>query len=86
MNLYDVRKTCDRDPSKDGPLCYPKMQAIEAFMNKPEIKKELGVPAKVDFQSCNMQVNQLFEGDWYHFLLNLVSLFKQALSLPRNCS
>jgi len=68
LNLYDVRKTCDRDPSKDGPLCYPKMQAIEAFMNKPEIKKELGVPAKVDFQSCNMQVNQAFllHGDSMH--------------------
>lgn len=76
LNLYDVRKTCDRE--KDGPLCYPQMEAIEKYLNQPDIKKQLGVPSKVDFTSCNMQVNQAFllHGDSMHdsskFLVPLV--------------
>jgi cathepsin A (carboxypeptidase C) len=30
-------------------------------MNKEEIKKELGVPSKLNFESCNMKVNQDFQ-------------------------
>ena len=41
------------------------MEHIETLLNKPRIKKMLGVPATVDFQSCNMQVNARFmmQGD-----------------------
>ncbi|WFC97655.1 carboxypeptidase C [Malassezia yamatoensis] len=62
-NLYDVRRDCDRE--KDGSLCYPEMNWIETLMNKPSIKKQLGVPKSVEFQSCNMQLNQQFmmQGD-----------------------
>jgi len=64
LNPYDVRRKCDRN-GKDGPLCYQQMQWIEAFMNRPEVKKELGAPDKLKFESCNMQVNQAFsfQGD-----------------------
>ncbi|KDN47962.1 hypothetical protein K437DRAFT_255694 [Tilletiaria anomala UBC 951] len=74
LNLYDVRRSCDRDPSKDGPLCYKQMEYIQTLMNKPEIKKQLGVPSKVDFQSCNMQVNQAFllHGDSMHDAASLL--------------
>ena len=63
VNLYDVRRKCDHE--KDGDLCYPEMEHIETLLNKPRIKKMLGVPATVDFQSCNMQVNARFmmQGD-----------------------
>lgn len=63
VNLYDVRRRCDRE--RDGDLCYPEMDWIETLMNKPEIKKQLGVPASIDFQSCNMELNQQFmmQGD-----------------------
>ncbi|KAI5475030.1 threonyl-trna synthetase [Pseudohyphozyma bogoriensis] len=66
-NPYDVRKTCDRE-GEDGPLCYKEMQWIETYLNKPEIKAELGAPKERTFESCNMQINQafMFNGDVAH--------------------
>lgn len=63
VNLYDVRRKCDR--AKDGELCYPEMGYIETLMNKPSVKRALGVPESIAFQSCNMQVNGQFmmQGD-----------------------
>lgn len=58
LNLYDVRKTCDRQ--KDGPLCYKGLQWVEAWMNDAAVKKELGANPSLTFQSCNTQVNQEF--------------------------
>ncbi|KAI0347644.1 serine carboxypeptidase [Trametopsis cervina] len=66
LNLYDVRKPCDR--SKDGDLCYKQMTWIDTWMNNPANKKALGVPLSLDFASCNMDVNQQFflQGDGTH--------------------
>lgn len=58
LNVYDVRKTCDRQ--KDGPLCYKGLEWVEGWMNDPAVKKELGVDPSLSFESCNMQVNQAF--------------------------
>lgn len=68
LNLYDTRKTCDRAEDKDGPLCYKEMGWIETYLNRPEIKKELGAPADIEFKSCNMDINKnfLFQGDAMH--------------------
>ncbi|CDS00665.1 related to carboxypeptidase [Sporisorium scitamineum] len=65
-NLYDVRKDCDRE--RDGPLCYKDMEYIETLLNTPSIKKNLGVPESVTFQSCNMNINRAFllQGDSMH--------------------
>lgn len=57
-NLYDLRKTCDRDPDADGPLCYREETWVEEWLNLPEIKKMFGVPDKVTFEACNMRINQ----------------------------
>ncbi|KIR28366.1 cathepsin A (carboxypeptidase C) [Cryptococcus deuterogattii 99/473] len=69
LNMYDVRKTCDKSPEKDGPLCYREMGWMETYLNKPDVKKELGAPESVTFQSCNMQINQnfLLHGDGMHY-------------------
>ncbi|KAJ3554633.1 hypothetical protein NM688_g3005 [Phlebia brevispora] len=66
LNLYDVRKKCDR--SKDGDLCYKQMTWIDTWMNTPSVKRALGVNAQLEFQSCNMDVNQAFfgQGDGMH--------------------
>ncbi|KXN91965.1 hypothetical protein AN958_11025 [Leucoagaricus sp. SymC.cos] len=66
LNPYDVRKQCDR--RKDGNLCYRQMQWIETWMNDPKNKATLGVNPEKTFQSCNMEVNQLFtmNGDGMH--------------------
>lgn len=76
VNLYDVRQTCDHE--KDGELCYPQMDWIETLMNKPETKKQLGVPSHIKFQSCNMQLNQHFmmQGD---SLVNSAELLRPLL-------
>jgi len=58
LNVYDVRKTCDRE--KDGPLCYKGLEWVEEWMNDPAVKKELGVDPSLSFESCNMEVNRAF--------------------------
>ena len=67
LNPYDVRLSCDRDESADGPLCYKQMGWIETYLNKPEIRAELGV-GEGTFASCNMEVNKAFsmQGDAMH--------------------
>ncbi|KAI0094232.1 Alpha/Beta hydrolase protein [Irpex rosettiformis] len=66
LNVYDVRKKCDR--SKDGDLCYKQMTWIDVWMNQASNKKALGVPSDLKFTSCNMDVNQAFflQGDSMH--------------------
>ncbi|CCA72778.1 related to carboxypeptidase [Serendipita indica DSM 11827] len=66
LNPYDLRQKCDRQ--KDGDLCYKQMNWIDEWLNKEEVKKELGVPDDREFESCNMQVNQafFFQGDGMH--------------------
>ncbi|WWC91365.1 uncharacterized protein L201_006308 [Kwoniella dendrophila CBS 6074] len=68
LNMYDVRRTCDKSKDKDGPLCYKEMGWMETYLNKPEVKAQLGAPDSVTFQSCNMQINQnfLLQGDAMH--------------------
>jgi cathepsin A (carboxypeptidase C) len=56
------------DRAKDGDLCYRQMNWIATWMNNAANKKELGVPANLRFDSCNMEVNQAFfkQGDGMH--------------------
>ena len=58
MNPYDVRKTCN--PETDTSLCYKQMGWIDTWMNTAAKKKAVGANPSVEFQSCNMQVNQAF--------------------------
>lgn len=41
---------------------------IETYLNNPEVKRELGVPKFVEFESCNFDVNRSFmgQGDSMH--------------------
>lgn len=55
LNPYDVRKKCE--PEKNGDLCYAEITWIDIWMNKPDIKRALGVPPRLQFESCNMLVN-----------------------------
>jgi cathepsin A (carboxypeptidase C) len=73
LNLYDVRKSCDR--SKDGDLCYKQMTWIDTWMNLPVNKAALGVNPDIKFQSCNMQVSFVtcdvqFQGRHLTFVLS----------------
>ena len=63
-----MRRPCDRSKDKDGDLCYKELMWIDTWMNLPSTKKALGVNPAIDFESCNMQVNQAFalQGDEMH--------------------
>lgn len=68
-NPYDVRLKCDPGNS----LCYPILSSIETFLNREEVKKELGVKVS-EYKSCNMDINRDFflAGDWmrpYHRII-----------------
>jgi cathepsin A (carboxypeptidase C) len=78
-NLYDLRKKCDRDPDADGPLCYRDETYVESYLNRPEIKEMFGVPDKVKFQACNMNVNQV--SDSFSLSLSLSSLSQVTFAL-----
>ena len=55
LNPYDVRRTCDRQ--KDGQLCYKQMKWIDTYLNKPEVKKELGAVSTKTFESPECLLN-----------------------------
>ncbi|KAG0270106.1 hypothetical protein DFQ27_000407 [Actinomortierella ambigua] len=61
QNPYDVREKCQGG----GGLCYPILDVIQEYLNKEEVKSELGVQVQ-EYKSCNMQVNMRFmlNGDW----------------------
>jgi len=64
-NPYDVRQPCDRQVN---PLCYDEMNWIENYLNRDDIRSELGVPSDMKFESCNNDVNRAFQmsGDNMH--------------------
>lgn len=43
-----------------GAFCYEQMLWIDTWMNKPEIKRALGVPSQLHFESCSDQVGSDF--------------------------
>ncbi|KAJ1962780.1 hypothetical protein GGI12_002445 [Dipsacomyces acuminosporus] len=59
-NPYDVRIPCE-----GGNLCYPIMQDIDAYLNRPDVQKELGSDV-AKFESCSQKVYSGFilNGDW----------------------
>merc|ERR1711990_905269 len=64
LNPYDVRIKCDKPP-----LCYDMSNDV-AYLNDPEVQKQLGVNMK--FSSCNLVVNKAFTLDFmknYHMLI-----------------
>jgi len=68
LNLYDVRRKCDRSKDADGPLCYKQLGWIETWMNDAKNKAALGANPSRTFESCNMETNQafMFQGDGMH--------------------
>ena len=59
LNVYDIRIPC-----KVPGLCYDFSKAT-AFLNRADVQQSLGVASQgITWQSCNMQVNQMFGNDW----------------------
>jgi len=73
--MYDVRKSCDRSPDKDGPLCYKEAEWIPVWLNDKDIKKELGANPAINFTSTSQQVLEDFlaSGDLMHYSAGLLT-------------
>ena len=54
---------------------------IETYLNKPEIKKQLGAPSDRTFESCNMQINQAFMCVWVPS--PIICFLNESLELSR---
>lgn len=69
LNPYDVREKCGNND-----LCYDILTDIEAYLNRPEIQKKIGVSPERPYKGCNMNVNQKFllSGDWMRPYVNLL--------------
>ena len=73
--MYDVRRTCDRSPDKDGPLCYKEMEWISVWLNNEDIKMELGVDPAITFNVSSQDVYRDFlsSGDLMHYSAGLLT-------------
>ncbi|KAH7339045.1 peptidase S10 serine carboxypeptidase [Rhizoctonia solani] len=58
LNPLDGRSYCD---ARNGSVsCYPESGWISDYLNRPDIKRELGVDPNVDFRVCDNNTNQAF--------------------------
>ncbi|KAI0779113.1 serine carboxypeptidase [Irpex lacteus] len=65
MNPYDISKPCDGPISET--LCYPVTKKIAAFLDKPHVRKTLGVDADYfsgrNFSGCSNEVGARFNAN-----------------------
>lgn len=73
--MYDVRKSCDRSPEKDGPLCYKEAEWMPIWLNHVDVKKELGANPAINFTSSSQKVNKDFlsSGDLMYYSAGLLT-------------
>lgn len=75
INMYDLRKACDRSPDKDGPLCYKEAEWMPLWLNRADVKKEVGANPAINFTSMSQKVNKDFlaSGDLMHYSAGLLT-------------
>ncbi|KAI8867141.1 alpha/beta-hydrolase, partial [Ramicandelaber brevisporus] len=61
-NIYDVRKPCE---GGGDDLCYPINGQIKAYLDRPEVREELGVEAE-SYVGCSEQVGLKFAASGDH--------------------
>jgi cathepsin A (carboxypeptidase C) len=73
--MYDVRRSCDRSPDKDGPLCYKQMEWLPIWLNDKNVKEELGANPAVNFTTMSEKVYKGFldSGDLMHYSAGLLT-------------
>ena len=73
--MYDLRKSCDRSPDKDGPLCYKEAEWIPVWLNDKSVKKELGAHPGITFTAISPKVSKDFlaSGDLMHYSAGLLT-------------
>ena len=75
INMYDVRRPCDRSPDKDGPLCYKQLEWIPVWLNEENIKNALGANPAITYNGSSPEVFQDFftSGDLMHYSAGLLT-------------
>ncbi|KAG2235448.1 hypothetical protein INT48_007846 [Thamnidium elegans] len=76
-NIYDIRKKCE-----DGPMCYDYFTAIKKYLDRSDVKHELGVSPSIQFELCSDTVNGHFQntGDWMRpYVHQLTQLLDQGI-------
>ncbi|KAF8602092.1 peptidase S10 serine carboxypeptidase [Ceratobasidium sp. AG-I] len=58
LNPYDARMKCD-STNEESP-CYVAETWITTFLNRPDVKREVGVPNNLTFATCNSDVQAGF--------------------------
>ncbi|KAG8700409.1 hypothetical protein FRC09_005970 [Ceratobasidium sp. 395] len=58
LNPFDVRLKCNLEREDDD--CYPEMSWISTYLNKPQVKAQLGIPPENNFTSCNFDIHEKF--------------------------
>lgn len=73
--MYDLRKSCDRSPDKDGPLCYKEAEWIPVWLNDKGVKKELGAHPGITFVAISPEVSKDFlaSGDLMYYSAGLLT-------------
>ncbi|KAJ7622422.1 alpha/beta-hydrolase [Roridomyces roridus] len=64
--IEDIRRTCIPKPGSDPVIqCHPQFKWFQEIFSDTHVRRELGVPAGLNFTSSNRQVNEEFhaEGD-----------------------
>ncbi|CAG8799748.1 20242_t:CDS:2, partial [Gigaspora rosea] len=70
-NPYDVRKQCE---GSIGGMCYSGIDVIERYLNRDDVREELGVDPWIKYETCSSSVHFRFQmtGDFmkpFHILL-----------------
>jgi len=75
INMYDVRRPCDRSPDKDGPLCYKELEWIPVWLNDQNVKNALGANPAITYNGSSEGVFQDFftSGDLMHYSAGLLT-------------
>ncbi|KAI9207797.1 Alpha/Beta hydrolase protein [Polychytrium aggregatum] len=57
LNVYDIRRKCE----SGSDLCYPIINDVQAYLNTPEVRAQLGVSDQAGkFQTCSNNVGRQF--------------------------
>ncbi|RXW15110.1 hypothetical protein EST38_g10743 [Candolleomyces aberdarensis] len=61
MNPYDISRECDGEINET--LCYPVTQHISAYLDRPEVRQQIGVDPSItsNFSSCSWEVGAEFD-------------------------
>lgn len=68
MNIYDIRKTCDRTPDN---LCYAELEYVSSYLNQQSVRDAIGADV-TRYTSCNNTINSYVYSIILSFITNKI--------------